>query len=120
MGSEEDSRDAHLFVLDGVEGFDDKMTYVNARRQLGWLRMFVLMALGSFLMLSWSLASWSLGVGAFMCCSISAYYVEHGIKALSLAIETEDERRDEIQHYRELSQQLCLREYRKGDDNERD
>lgn len=38
----------------------------------------------------------------------------HVIVALQLAVETEEERCEEIENYRDLSARVCLREIRKG------
>jgi hypothetical protein len=38
----------------------------------------------------------------------------HVIVALKLAVETEEERCEEIENYRDLSSRVCLREIRKG------
>jgi hypothetical protein len=39
--------------------------------------------------------------------------LEVGKRALKVAIDSEAERREEMDHYRKLSQTLCLRERRK-------
>jgi len=50
-----------------------------------------------------------MAVGVFI---LVTFY--HVIVALKLAVETEEERREEIENYRDLSSRVCLREIREG------
>ena len=115
MGSKKDcGHDSKGSILEGVEGFDDKLVFARGRKMLRRLKILLAMSSGSLIAISWFAGNVWLGVGSFVLCNIGLYLTDAADNALSLAIETEDVRREESENYRRLSDEICLRK-RKGE-----
>jgi hypothetical protein len=117
MGSNRDCRDDHQDSL--VEGLDDALVFIKA---LGALRIaeHVLCGSGIGIVVSCAMSGvWWPMVAYIMLGAIIARTVDIGKTALKIAIETEEERNEERENYRRLSEQLCLREFRKGQEDGR-
>lgn len=112
MGSKEDfgsDCDAPL-----VDGLDDKLIFIKAYKALRiteWAMVIIgaAIAIGCLRAGVW----WPL-IGYVILGSFLAMPIQTGKKALRIAVETEEERNEEREHYRRLSEELCLREFRKG------
>ena len=116
MGSAEDRGDDYQEPL--VAEIHEQALFQNGLMSLRRASCSVTLIWAAAVVICYMHGMWLASVLSTAVWLITAYVIDVGQRALAVAIETEEERRESRENYERLSNDLCLREVRKGKRNE--
>lgn len=116
MGSTEDRGDDYKEPF--IDGFSEKAIFQRGLMALRRASCAVTLMLLAFMLVCGMQGRLLAGILGVLVWVITAHAIDVGQRALSVAIETEEECRESRENYERLSGEICLRKFKEGPRNE--